>query len=584
MLNAGDAPNWSTLALTQSKWLCIVGPGVPNLVPGDSTVAFGDWSEVCSLGDLLVRSSARHPARKALVLPGFALTYAELRDAAIEVARGIIGLGVAPRSHVGILANNSCELVASIFGAALADCVAVPLNARHKSNELGFIAKNADLSLILTTAADTSFVDFRESLAGALPSLATSGPGGTLALPEAPKLRHIVLLEGGATGGLTGREAFSQAAASVSIEQVDQARQRTRIRDTAVIIYTSGTTANPKGCMLTHEALTRGPVERADRRFRSKDQDVTWGGGPLFHIGSFAPFLGSIGTSGTYLTDVAFNAGRALDLMEQEGVTAAWPWFPAILQPLLDHPDFRVERLASLRKALLIGPQTLIERMQTLFPKVEFMQACGMTETAGIFALCGPDETPEQRATSHGTAVPGVEVRIVDPESGEPMPHDKVGEILVRGYCVMSGYYRSPEKTAEALDAGGWLHTGDLYAQSADGRLTFNGRAKDMLKVGGENVAAVEVESYLCRHDAVKIAEVVGRPDPRLDEVPVAFVELRPGHTATPGELIAFCTGKIASYKVPRAVYIVSESDWPMSATKVDKRALRARLADLDLA
>jgi acyl-CoA synthetase (AMP-forming)/AMP-acid ligase II len=545
-------------------------------------MAFGDWSEVCTLADLLVRSAARHPTRKALVLPDLALTYAELRDAAIDVARGIIGLGVAPRSHVGILANNSRELVSGIFGAALANCVAVPLNARHKSSELGFIAENADLSLILTTAADTSFVDFRESLLGALPSLAAATEGGVLALPEAPKLRHIVLLEGEAPAGFTHRDQFASVAASVRSEQVDDARRRTRVRDTAVIIYTSGTTANPKGCMLTHEALTRGPVERADQRFRSSDHDVTWGGGPLFHIGSFAPFLGSIGTGGTYLTDVVFDAGRALDLMEQESVTAAWPWFPAILQPLLDHPDFRPERLGSLRKALLIAPQTLVERVQTLFPQVEFMQACGMTETAGIFALCGPDETQEQRATSQGKAVPGVEVRIVDPESGAPMPYDKVGEILVRGYCVMSGYYRSPEKTAEALDNEGWLRTGDLYAQSADGRLTFNGRAKDMLKVGGENVAAVEVEAYLCRHQAVKIAEVVGRPDLRLDEVPVAFVELRPGQTATPQELIDFCTGKIASYKVPRAVFIVAESDWPMSATKVDKRALRARLDELD--
>ncbi len=544
-------------------------------------MAFGDWSEVCSLADLLVRSAARHPDRKALVLPGFALTYAELRDMAVGVARGIIGLGVAPRSHIGILANNSRELVAAIFGAALADCVAVPLNARHKSNELGFIAENADLSLILTTAADTSFVDFRESLLGALPSLAAAGADGALALPEAPRLRRVVLLEGDAPAGFTSREEFAAAAMSVTPEQVDEGRRRTKIRDTAIIIYTSGTTANPKGCMLTHEALTRGPVERADRRFRSGAHDVTWGGGPLFHIGSFAPFLGSIGTSGTYLTDVVFDAGRALDLMEQERVTAAWPWFPAILQPLLDHPEFRPERLASLRKALLIGPQTLVERVQALFPQVEFMQACGMTETAGIFALCGPDETLEQRSTSHGKPVPGVEVRIVDPITGKPLPADSVGEILVRGYCVMSGYYRSPEKTADALDANGWLHTGDLYALSPDGRLTFNGRAKDMLKVGGENVAAIEVEAYLCRHQAVKIAEVVGRPDLRLDEVPVAFVELRPGFSAEPQELIDFCTGNIASYKVPRAVYILSESDWPMSATKVDKRALRARLADL---
>ena len=541
---------------------------------------FEEWTEVCPLADLLVRSAHRYPDRVALAMPELSLTYAELRDASVEVARGILGLGVAPRSHIGILANNSRELVTAIFGAALANCVAVPLNARHKSSELGFIIENADLALVLTTAADTRFVDFRASLASALPFLPESGAESPLALPGFPRLRHLVVLEGEAPAGFLDKAGFAAAAATVSPEAVDAARRATRVRDTALIIYTSGTTANPKGCLLSHEAATRGPVERADRRFRSRDHDITWGGGPLFHIGSLAPFLGVIGTGGTYCTDVFFDAGRALDLMEREKVTVGWPWFPAILQPLLDHPDFRPERLATLRKALLIAPPALVDRVQRMFPQTEWMQACGMTETAGIFALCGPDETLEQRTISQGMAVPGVEVRIVDPETGEDLPDGAVGEILVRGYNVMEGYYRSPDKTAEALDADGWLHTGDLYAKAADGQLTFHGRAKDMLKVGGENVAAIEVEAYLCNHPAVRIAEVVGRPDPRLDEVPVAFVELRLGHSATPEELIAFCQGRIASYKVPRDVLFVLEGEWPMSATKVDKRALRARLAE----
>ncbi len=306
---------------------------------------------------------------------------------------------------------------------------------------------------------------------------------------------------------------------------------------------------------------------------------MTWGGGPLFHIGSFAPFLGSIGTGGTYVTDVVFDAGRALDLMEREKVTVAWPWFPAILQPLLDHPAFDPQRLATLRKVLLIAPPALVDRAQRTFPEAEFMQACGMTETAGIFALCAADETPEQRTISQGKPVPGIEVKIIELDSGQEAMPDTVGEILVRGYCVMDGYYRAPEKTAEALDSQGWLHTGDLYARYRDGQLTFHGRAKDMLKVGGENVAAIEVEAYICSHPAVKLAEVVGRPDPRLDEVPVAFVELRPGKTATAQELIDFCQGRIASYKVPRAVFFMNDGEWPMSATKVDKRALRTRLS-----
>lgn len=544
-------------------------------------MSFEEWTEVCPLADLLVRSACRYPDRAALVMPGFSMTYRELRDASIDVARSIIGLGVAPRSHIGILANNSRELVTALFGAALANCVAVPLNARYKSSELAFIIENADLALVLTTAADTQFTDFRETLSSALPGLAATKDNARLSLPGFPKLRHLVVLEGSAPAGFIDRAAFAAAATGISADEVDTRRRATRVRDTALVIYTSGTTANPKGCLLAHEAVTRGPVERADRRFRSCDHDVTWGGGPLFHIGSLAPFLGVIGTGGTYVTDVFFDAGRALNLIEQHRVTVGWPWFPAILQPLLDHPEFRVERLATLRKALLIAPPALVDRVQRMFPQAEFMQACGMTETSGIFALCGPDETPEQRTVSHGMAAPGIEVKVIDLDTGEEAPADTVGEILVRGYCVMEGYYRSPDKTAEALDADGWLHTGDLYAKSATGQLTFNGRAKDMLKVGGENVAAIEVEAFLCNHPAVRIAEVVGRPDARLDEVPVAFVELRPGQTAAAQELIDFCQGKIASYKVPRAVYFVAEGEWPMSATKVDKRALRAKLPEL---
>ena len=541
-------------------------------------MVFTEWSEVSPLGDLLVRSAKRYPDRKAIVMPGLAMTYSQLLTASIDVARGIIGSGVKPRSHIGILANNSREMVTALFGAAMANCVAVPLNARHKSSELGYIIENADISLILTTAADTRFVDFRTILKEALPSLGSMESSGQPLFKEAPRLRGIVLLEGDAAPGFTSREEFAQKALSVSRAQVDRIRRDAKVRDVALIIYTSGTTANPKGCLLTHEAVTRGPVERADTRFRTCEHDVTWGGGPLFHIGSLAPFIGAIGTGGTYVTDIFFKAGKALELMEREKVTVIWPWFPAILQPLLDHPDFDPRRLSSIRKALLIAPPTLVQRVQQIFPEAEFMQACGMTETAGIFALCAPNETPEQRTLSQGKPVPGVSVKIIDLDTGEEAAAGEVGEILVRGYCVMEGYYRSAEKTAEALDEDGWLHTGDLYTCGTDGELTFKGRAKDMLKVGGENVAAIEVESYLCRHPAVRIAEVVGRADERLDEVPVAFVELQPGESASDEEIIDFCKGRIASYKVPRAIFFVNEGEWPMSATKVDKRALRARL------
>jgi acyl-CoA synthetase (AMP-forming)/AMP-acid ligase II len=537
---------------------------------------YEDWCEVSPIGDLLVRAARQHPDRAAIVFPGERHTYAELLERSSRVARGLWSLGVRPRDHVGLLALNGPEFVEAFFGIQLLGGVVVPLHARHKAAELGYIARNAALVALLTTSGADDYLDLASVLREALPSLGAAVDPTDLHLAEAPGLRSAVLLRGEDQAGFLGRAALDRLTKRTDDATIDQARMRVRVRDCAVILFTSGTTAHPKGCVLSHEAMTRGAVERASRRFAS---GVTWGAGPLFHIGSLAPFLGSVGTAGTYLTDVYFEPGRALELMEQQGVTAAWPWFPAIIQGLLDHPSFDPARLPRLRSMLLIGPPALQQRVHEALPSVEIIQACGMTETGGIYAVSDPSESREERMHAQGKPAPGVEVRIADPESGVDLAPGEVGEILVRGYCVMDGYYGDAEKTAATLDADGWLHTGDLYSCTVIGSLTFNGRLKDMLKVGGENVAALEVEAFLCEHPAVKTAEVVGAPDERLDEVPVAFIELEPGASLRPEELIAWSRGRIASYKVPRAVYLVEPGGWPMSATKVDKTALRARLA-----
>jgi len=263
--------------------------------------------------------------------------------------------------------------------------------------------------------------------------------------------------------------------------------------------------------------------------------------------------------------------------MYAEKATLAWPWFSAVVQGLIGDPTFDPKKLDDLRYLFVIAPPTLVNAVQELLPRTEVIQACGMTETAGIFALCDRDESPESRSTGHGKPAPGIEVRIVDPETGAELPDNRSGEIWVRGYNVMDKYWAAPEKTKESFTPDGWLKTGDLYTRLPNGSLVFGGRHKDMLKVGGENVAAVEVEAVLCAHPAVKTAEVVGRPDQRLDEVAVAFVELHAGQTTDAESLIAHCRGKLANYKIPRAVYFLNAGDWPLSATKVDKRALRDR-------
>lgn len=530
-------------------------------------------TEVATLGDLLLRGAGDHPERAALILPDDRVTFAELRNRAFAVARSLAAVGVGRGDHVAILIPNSVAYAEALFGIALLGAVAVPLNARHRARELGYILANSDAAALLTSQDAADPIDFPTVLLEALPSL-----GGSGAIAEAPKLRHFILLRGESSGRLVGRTDFLASGESVPESVVEHARRGVRLRDLALIIYTSGTTANPKGCLICHEALTRGPVERARYRLSTDGPSVTWGAGPLFHIGSLSPFIGSVGAGGTYLTDGYFDPGRALALMAEHGVTLAWPWFPAIVQGIIDHPDFAPAMLATLRYLFLIAPPTLVDRVQDLLPHTEVIQACGMSETAGVFALCDVDESRASRTVTHGKPAAGIEVRITEPETGVDLPDGTMGEILVRGYNVMDGYWAAPEKTAEALDADGWLRTGDLYTRLPNGSLVFGGRCKDMLKVGGENVAAIEVEAFLCTHPAVKTAEVVGRPDDRLDEVPVAFVELYEGQTEDEEALIAHCRGRIASYKVPRAILFMKSADWPMSATKIDKRALRDRL------
>jgi acyl-CoA synthetase (AMP-forming)/AMP-acid ligase II len=537
------------------------------------------WVEVSPIGDLLIRSATEHPDRAALVFPQQQATYAEVLSGARRIARGLIALGVRRGEHVALLAPNGFEYVEAFFAVSMIGGVVVPLNARHRAEELGHVIDNGDVVALLATDIECQHSDLAGALRAGLPSLAGSTDPTRLELAEAPRLRTAVLLAGESSPGFLPRSRLDELADTVGHAEVDRRRARVRLRDVGAIMYTSGTTANPKGCVLTHEAMTRGPVERARLRLGTGGRDVTWSPGPLFHIGTLAPFLGVIGSAGTFVTDVHFEPSRALDLLADERVTVAFPWFPALLQPLLDHPGFDASTLSSLRSLFLIGPGVLLERVQALLPDCELVAACGMTEAAGIYAISDPEDDVELRARAQGQACSGMEIRIVDVDTGADVGPGVIGEILVRGYSVMEGYYQDPARTTDALDADGWLHTGDLYSFTPEGQVAFHGRLKDMLKVGGENVAAVEIESFLARHPAVECVEVVGRPDDRLDEVPVAFVEVKAGATLAESDVLEFCAGRIARYKIPRSVYFLSAHEWPRSATKINKNELRKRVA-----
>lgn len=539
------------------------------------------WIEVLTLGDLLIRSAARYPERKALILPDASVTFSELHRAATEIACGLAARGIQRGDHVGLISSNSVEMVQALFAISMIGAVAVPINVRHKPREIAHIVRDADLVAILTVS-DATYVDFVKLLHDALNGMAAAPSGSTpLALAQAPLLKHVFLLRGPARAGCVDADALRSSATEVEIRHIHELGRSVRLRDIAVVVYTSGTTSNPKGCMLSHEALTRGSVERAMHRFSVGGEDVHWCPGPLFHLGALAPAVGAWGAGAAVATDGHFDASLALTLIRDSRATVLFPWFPAIVLDLLKLRDFTPESLPAVRRLGMIGPSALIETVIGRFPGIDLFQTSGMTETAGVFGLNRPTDTVEERATTQGKVHPGIEVRLVEPVTGRECGPGETGELFVRGPCVMEGYYNAPEKTAESIDEQRWLHTGDLYEMTTDANLIFKGRIKDMMKVGGENVAAIEVEAYLSLHPAVRIVEVIGKPDQRLDEVPVAFVELEDGVELEAQSLIDFCVGKIANYKVPREIHFVAPGTWPMSLTKVDKRALRDRLSKL---
>jgi fatty-acyl-CoA synthase len=541
---------------------------------------------VTTMGDLLLSAADRYPETLALVFPDAQYTYQELAARALDRARSLLALGVKPRDHVGILMHTCPAFVEMFFAAALCGAVVVPINARYRSKELAYVIENGDIATLVTTDAIAEQVNFVERLSGALPGLQSQTDPRRLQLTATPTLRNVVLIGSTTSPGFVPQSAFDALAESVPENDVHIVRLGVRVRDVGLMLYTSGTTANPKGCLITHEAQVRNSIALGRHRYRLTHDDRLWSPLPMFHIASVLPMLAIFDVGGTYLTMSYFDPGVALDMLERHAVTATYPSFVTFMQGLIYHPNFartNLSRVKLMNSNLAVQPATVAESIMRAMPQALQVGSFGMTETAGTVCTGSPDETESLRITRLGKPLPGLEVRIVEPETGHDVHTGIRGEVLVRGYSLLEGYYKDPEKTAQAIDSDGWFHTGDIGSLDEHGTIMFHGRYKDMLKVGGENVAAAEIEALLGRHPAVKLAQVVGIPDAKYVEVPAAFVELKPGNSASEAELVDFCKLEVAAFKVPRVVRFVEE--WPMSSSKIQKFRLRQELvADLGLA
>ena len=531
-----------------------------------------------TVGTTLERAARLHGDRTAIVMDGVRVTHAEVLAHARRFARALAGQGVQPGDHVGILMPNCLDYLWLSYGCALLGASPVHLNARYKRDELRYVVADSDIRLLFTTTLQREFTDFTQLLTDVYPTLAQWRAGAVLDLPEAPLLRGVFRFHDVAPGAdadlgahWPGEQAFL-AAATASDPTVERDPERI-----GLIMYTSGTTANPKACLLSHRALEAAGALMVKRWHIGAD-DRIWDPLPYFHMSTMLPLAATRATGACFIGVPHFEVNAAWPEIVAERPTIMFTAFPAITNEIFAHPEFDAAKLAAVRVMNNVGPPDLLRRYMSLLPQAVHVSAYGLTETGGVNSFHELTDTVEQRIETCGRPFDGIEVRVVDPDTLATLPAETRGELQVRGATLFSGYYKDAEKTRATILPDGWLRTGDLGALTPEGRIRYLGRIKDMLKVGGENVAAIEIESHLLTHPAIKVAQVIGAPDERMQEVPAAFIELQPGATLTAEDVVRHCVGRIASWKVPRHVAFVT--DWPMSTTKIQKFALRERLVD----
>jgi acyl-CoA synthetase (AMP-forming)/AMP-acid ligase II len=490
------------------------------------------------------------------------LSWAQLQAASREAAKKLVGIGVAKGSRLGLLCPNRLDWLPLAFGALRIGAILVPFSTLWKRDEIAYGLTHGDVEVLLTVPSFLKH-DYLASLNDIVPDLRSCEPG-RLCSANAPALRRVVLLEGDAPG----TQRWPEIAGQVDDAFLAALERSVSPSDWATIFFTSGTTAQAKAVVHCHNALAVS-ARRIAVCLGIRPEDAWWGHMPLFWSGGF--ILGALTTlagGGRVVLQEVVDAGSALQLLEAERCTIMAGWHQA--GPLLEHPDFAKHKLY-LDKG---SNHPLATRL--LGPEHHAVGMYGMSETATCVACARWDDPEPVRVGTFGQPLEGMEVRIVDAETRQPLPLGETGEILVKGPTLMEGYYKVAR--SQTFDSEGFFKTGDLGFFDEHGYLHFATRLKDVIKTAGVNVAAVEVEEAIARHPAVKSAHVVGVPHPVRGENIAAFVVLQPQQTASEEALRDFCRGSLASYKVPRHIFAISEAELPRTGSgKIEKAALRQK-------
>jgi fatty-acyl-CoA synthase len=519
-----------------------------------------------TVGAVLEEAGQRWGDRVALIVrhQNIRWSYRQLNEAADRLAAGLLRLGLEPGDRIGIWSPNRYEWVVTQFATAKAGLILVNVNPAYRTSELEFaLNKVGCKALVLAPSFKTS------NYVGMVQQIAT----------RVPSLRHLILTDDDPPAGFLAYSAVASTGAPADFERLDELRAQLQPEDAINIQFTSGTTGLPKGATLSHHNIVNNGYFVA-RRMTFSERDSLCIPVPLYHC--FGMVMGVLGcaTHGAAMVfpGEAFEPKSVLETVSAERCTALYG-VPTMFIAQLEHPEFSNYDLESLRTGVMAGAPCPVEVMKRVICDMHMKEVTicyGMTETSPVSFQSRHDDALERRVSTVGTIHPHVEVKIVDAE-GKVVPRGERGELLTRGYSVMHGYWDEAEKTRQAVDEQGWMHTGDLATLDDAGYCNIVGRVKDLIIRGGENISPREIEEFLFRHPQVQDVQVFGIPDRRYGEVVCAWIKLKSGEQCDADAIRTFCRDRIAHYKVPQHIRFVDQ--FPMTVTgKIQKFVMREEM------
>ncbi len=528
-----------------------------------------------TLGDLLDDKTRAHPDAEAVIFRDERLTYGALQASVDDLARALLAVGVRKGDRVAVLLPNRPEWLVAAFAIGKLGAITVGISTFSAPREIAWTIEHCRPAAVITmeTFRGRSFL---APLYAMCPELAASAPG-EMRSERLPELRAVVSIDARRHDGVYGLDDLLARGSAISIDTLRAAHTSVTAADPCFILYTSGSTATPKGVVLAHGRVIENGFNIGERQHLTA-ADRVWLAVPLFWSFGSANALPAIMThGGSIVLQESFEPGEALALLDEQRCSVYYG-MANMARAMLEHPDRRRRSLAAMRTGLTIGlPEDIQMTMEAVAAR-ELCNVYGSTETYGNCSVTDAHDALALRLETQGHPLPGMTIRVVDPQSGRTLPPGEVGEFRVKGH-VTAGYYNDVEQTRAAFDADGYFVTGDLGLIDDGGRVRFRGRLKEMIKTGGINVAPLEVEAVLLTHAAVKQAYVVGIPDRARGELVVAAVELHDGITASSDALTAFCRERLAGYKVPARFVFRKADEFPRTPTgKVQKPRLRDEL------